>query len=59
MATLASEKETSAHCSTHVGERAVGAEGGAEVTEPASKKTALEDLLGNSFSKTEQSSKGI
>ncbi|XP_065149407.1 E3 SUMO-protein ligase ZBED1-like [Paramisgurnus dabryanus] len=57
--------ETSAHCSTHWRDGALGAEGGAEggpeseETEPATKKTALEDLLGDAFSKTEQSSKGI
>ncbi|MBN3296784.1 ZBED4 protein, partial [Amia calva] len=43
---------------THGREGALGAE--AEVTEPASKKTALEDLLGDSFStEPEQSNRGI
>ncbi len=49
--------EAAAHCSTHGGEGALGVE--SEETEPASKKTALEDLLGDSFSKTEKSSRGI
>ncbi|XP_051785588.1 zinc finger BED domain-containing protein 4-like [Erpetoichthys calabaricus] len=54
------KEEASAHCSTHGGEGALEAEGGAESEEePASKKTALEDLLGDSFLKTEQPSKGI
>lgn len=58
---MESKEETSAHCSTHMRDGALGAEGGAESekTEPASEKTGLEDLLGDSFSKTEQSSKGI
>ncbi|MBN3306654.1 ZBED4 protein, partial [Amia calva] len=47
-----------AHYPTHGGEGALGAE--AEVTEPASKKTALEDLLGDSFStEPEQPNRGI
>ncbi len=50
-------EEAAAHCSTHGGEGALGVE--SEETEPASKKTALEDLLGDSFSKTEKSSRGI
>ncbi|XP_073727596.1 E3 SUMO-protein ligase ZBED1-like [Misgurnus anguillicaudatus] len=43
--------ETSAHCSTHWRDGALGAEGGpeSEETEPATKKTALEDLLGQCF----------
>ncbi|XP_039595872.1 uncharacterized protein LOC120517539 [Polypterus senegalus] len=54
------KEEASVHCSTHGGEGALEAEGRAESEEePASKKTALEDLLGDSFSKTEQPSKGI
>ncbi|MBN3302803.1 ZBED4 protein, partial [Amia calva] len=47
-----------AHYPTHGGEGALGAE--AEVTEPASKKTALEDLLGDSFfTEPEQPNRGI
>lgn len=58
---MESKIETSAHCSRHWRDGALGAEGGtdSEEAEPASKKTALEDLLGDSFSKSEQSSKGI
>ncbi|XP_039630381.1 zinc finger BED domain-containing protein 4-like [Polypterus senegalus] len=52
------KEEASVHCSTHGGEGALEAEGRAESEEePVSKKTAL--LLGDSFSKTEQPSKGI
>ncbi|XP_057197562.1 zinc finger BED domain-containing protein 4-like [Triplophysa rosa] len=50
-------EEAAAHCSTHGGKGALGVE--SEETETASKKTALEDLLGDSFSKTEKSSRGI
>ncbi|XP_039593879.1 zinc finger BED domain-containing protein 4-like [Polypterus senegalus] len=54
------KEEASVHFSTHGGEGALEAEGRAESEEePTSKKTALEDLLGDSFSKTEQPSKGI
>ncbi|KAJ7991304.1 hypothetical protein DPEC_G00295940 [Dallia pectoralis] len=48
--------DAAAHCSTHGGEGALGVQ--SEEGEPSSKKTALEDLLGDSFSKTEKSSRG-
>ncbi|MGL5207642.1 hAT family dimerization domain-containing protein [Cetobacterium sp.] len=50
-------EEAAPHYSTHWREGALGVE--SEETEPASKKTALEDLIEDSFSKTEKSSRGI
>lgn len=50
-------QEAAAHCPTDRGEGALGVE--PEETEPASKKTALESLLGDPFSKTKHFSRGI